>query len=92
MVHNGIEYGDMQLIGEAYTVLKLVGGLTNDELAAVFADWNKVRGTAAFSSGCDAGDGARPSGQSQQIMDADTLRSRKAVAHSYDSEAVEDTN
>jgi len=41
MVHNGVEYGDMQLIGEAYTVLKFVGGLTNDELAAVFADWNK---------------------------------------------------
>ena len=35
MVHNGIEYGDMQLIGEAYTVLKMVGGLSNDELANV---------------------------------------------------------
>jgi 6-phosphogluconate dehydrogenase len=45
MVHNGVEYGDMQLIGEAYTVLKFVGGLTNDELAAVFADWNKVTHT-----------------------------------------------
>ena len=41
MLHNGIEYGDMQLIGEAYTVLKTVGGLSNDELAKVFADWNK---------------------------------------------------
>jgi len=40
MVHNGIEYGDMQLIAEAYDVLRLAGGLSNDELAAVFADWN----------------------------------------------------
>lgn len=41
MVHNGIEYGDMQLISEAYDVLKTVGGLSNDELCAVFDDWNK---------------------------------------------------
>ena len=40
MVHNGIEYGDMQLIAEAYDVLKTVGGLSNEELAAVFTDWN----------------------------------------------------
>lgn len=40
MVHNGIEYGDMQLIAEAFTILKSVGGLTNDELADVFRDWN----------------------------------------------------
>ena len=40
MVHNGIEYGDMQLISEAYDVLKTVGGLTNAELAAAFSDWN----------------------------------------------------
>ncbi|XP_078442139.1 6-phosphogluconate dehydrogenase, decarboxylating 3, chloroplastic-like [Wolffia australiana] len=41
MVHNGIEYGDMQLIAEAYDVLRAVGGLSNRELAAVFADWNR---------------------------------------------------
>ena len=41
MVHNGIEYGDMQLIAEAYDVLKTVGGLSNEELAKVFDDWNK---------------------------------------------------
>ncbi|KAL4425619.1 hypothetical protein ABPG75_009635 [Micractinium tetrahymenae] len=41
MVHNGIEYGDMQLIAEAYDVLKVVGGLTNQELEAVFTEWNK---------------------------------------------------
>lgn len=40
MVHNGIEYGDMQLIAEAYDVLKHIGGLNNDELAAVFDEWN----------------------------------------------------
>jgi 6-phosphogluconate dehydrogenase len=41
MVHNGIEYGDMQLIAEVYDVLKNVGGVTNTELADVFAEWNR---------------------------------------------------
>ncbi|QIQ21103.1 NADP-dependent phosphogluconate dehydrogenase [Zophobihabitans entericus] len=41
MAHNGIEYGDMQLIAESYSLLKHVGGLTNEELAAVFSEWNK---------------------------------------------------
>jgi 6-phosphogluconate dehydrogenase len=41
MVHNGIEYGDMQLIGEAYQLLKDGLGLTADELAEIFAEWNK---------------------------------------------------
>jgi 6-phosphogluconate dehydrogenase len=41
MIHNGIEYGDMELIAEVYDLLKNVGGLTNDELHQVFSDWNK---------------------------------------------------
>jgi len=41
MVHNGIEYGDMQLIAEAYSVLKQLGGLSNAELAEVFSEWNR---------------------------------------------------
>jgi len=41
MVHNGIEYGDMQLIAEAYDVLRTLGGLTNEELAECFTEWNK---------------------------------------------------
>jgi 6-phosphogluconate dehydrogenase len=41
MVHNGIEYGDMQLIGEAYQLLKDGLGLSADELAEVFSEWNK---------------------------------------------------
>ncbi|WP_168563924.1 decarboxylating NADP(+)-dependent phosphogluconate dehydrogenase [Crateriforma spongiae] len=41
MVHNGIEYGDMQLICEAYQLLKELAGLTNDELYDVFAKWNQ---------------------------------------------------
>ena len=40
MVHNGIEYGDMQLISEAYDMLRTVGGLSNKELAEAFAEWN----------------------------------------------------
>ena len=41
MVHNGIEYGDMQLICEAYQLLSQYLGLTADECAEVFKDWNK---------------------------------------------------
>jgi 6-phosphogluconate dehydrogenase len=41
MVHNGIEYGDMQLIAEAYDLLRNIGGLGANELADVFAQWNK---------------------------------------------------
>jgi 6-phosphogluconate dehydrogenase len=41
MVHNGIEYGDMQLIAEAYHLMKDVLGLSNEELHRVFAEWNK---------------------------------------------------
>ena len=41
MVHNGIEYGDMQLICEAYFLLKHAAGLTNDELYDVFDEWNR---------------------------------------------------
>ena len=41
MVHNGIEYGDMQLICEAYSLLKNVVHLSNEEIAEVFKSWNK---------------------------------------------------
>lgn len=41
MVHNGIEYGDMQLIGEAYHLLKDVVGADTDELHQIFSEWNK---------------------------------------------------
>ena len=41
MVHNGIEYGDMQLISEAYFLLKNVLGLSAAELHEIFAEWNK---------------------------------------------------
>jgi 6-phosphogluconate dehydrogenase len=41
MVHNGIEYGDMQLICEAYNLLERGLGLTADELHEIFVDWNK---------------------------------------------------
>lgn len=40
MVHNGIEYGDMQLICEAYQLMKDYLGMTDDEMHDVFADWN----------------------------------------------------
>ncbi|WP_349924792.1 NADP-dependent phosphogluconate dehydrogenase [Bacillus altitudinis] len=41
MVHNGIEYGDMQLISESYFILKHVAGLSAGELHEVFSEWNK---------------------------------------------------
>jgi 6-phosphogluconate dehydrogenase len=40
MVHNGIEYGDMQIIAEAYQLIKEGLGLSNDEMSAVFGEWN----------------------------------------------------
>ncbi len=40
MVHNGIEYGDMQLIAESYHILKDMVGLSNEEIADVFKEWN----------------------------------------------------
>ncbi len=40
MVHNGIEYGDMQLICEAYWMLKQAAGLSNEDLYEVFSEWN----------------------------------------------------
>jgi len=41
MVHNGIEYGDMQLIAEAYDILRKALGLSAGEISAIFAEWNK---------------------------------------------------
>lgn len=40
MVHNGIEYGDMQLICEAYDLMKRLGGFTDKEIGEVFTKWN----------------------------------------------------
>lgn len=42
MVHNGIEYGDMQLICEAYQLMKDMLGMSADEMHEVFAQWNKT--------------------------------------------------
>lgn len=42
MVHNGIEYGDMQLIGEAYQLMREGLGMTSDEMQQVFTAWNKT--------------------------------------------------
>jgi 6-phosphogluconate dehydrogenase len=43
MVHNGIEYGDMQVIAEAYDIMHRGVGLSHDEMAEVFAGWNRGR-------------------------------------------------
>jgi len=40
-IHNGIEYADMQLIAEVYDVMKSVLGMSNEEMADVFDEWNK---------------------------------------------------
>lgn len=42
MVHNGIEYGDMELIAEAYQLMKLGLGMSSDEMHEVFAKWNET--------------------------------------------------
>jgi 6-phosphogluconate dehydrogenase len=43
MVHNGIEYGDMQLIAEIYDLLHRGAGIANKELAEIFGEWNRSR-------------------------------------------------
>jgi 6-phosphogluconate dehydrogenase len=48
MVHNGIEYGVMQLIAESYHVLKSIGGLSNKELADVFGVWSRGEDLRGF--------------------------------------------
>merc|ERR1712232_13052 len=40
MVHNGIEYGDMQLISEVYDILRTVIGMSNEDMSKLFAEWN----------------------------------------------------
>ena len=42
MVHNGIEYGDMQLISEAYVILRDIGGMNNHQIQEVFEGWSKT--------------------------------------------------
>ncbi len=42
MVHNGIEYGDMQLICEAYQLMRCALGMSNEEMCQVFRSWNKT--------------------------------------------------
>ena len=41
MVHNGIEYGDIQLICECYSIMKDILGMSNDQMHEIFAEWNK---------------------------------------------------
>ena len=41
MIHNGIEYGDMQLIAESYGVMKTMLGMGNEQMADIFAEWNR---------------------------------------------------
>ena len=41
MIHNGIEYAEMELIAECYTLLKELGGMSKDEIAAVFESWQE---------------------------------------------------
>jgi 6-phosphogluconate dehydrogenase len=48
MVHNGIEYGDMQLIAEAYDLMRNVLGLSQDQLYEVFAEWNQTEELDSF--------------------------------------------
>ena len=43
MVHNGIEYGDMQIVSEIYWIMKERLGLSHDRMSAVFAEWNRGR-------------------------------------------------
>ena len=42
MIHNGIKYGDMQLIAEVYDIMSNILGMSNEEMAEVFTEWKKA--------------------------------------------------
>lgn len=48
MVHNGIEYGDMQIIAEVYSILRYVYNMSNGEISSVFSEWNKKTELESF--------------------------------------------
>lgn len=43
MIHNGIEYADMQVLAEAYEILKVIGKQSNEEMSKTFSGWNEGR-------------------------------------------------
>lgn len=74
MVHNGIEYADMQLIAESYLLLKYAGGFTNEELADEFSKWNQGE-LKSFLIGITAG----------IFSEADDFEEGRLVDHIVDS-------
>ena len=80
MVHNGIEYADMQLIAESYLLLKYIGGFSNDELAELFSEWNKGE-LKSFLIGITA----------DIFREADDLAGGSLVDHILDSAAQKGT-
>ena len=80
MVHNGIEYADMQLIAESYLLLKYIGGFSNDELAELFSEWNKGE-LKSFLIGITA----------DIFREADYLAGGSLVDHILDSAAQKGT-
>ena len=80
MVHNGIEYADMQLITESYLLLKYIGGFSNDALAGLFSEWNKGE-LKSFLIGITA----------DIFREADDLADGSLVDHILDSAAQKGT-
>ena len=80
MVHNGIEYADMQLIAESYLLLKYIGGFSNDALAELFSEWNKGE-LKSFLIGITA----------DIFREADDLADGSLVDHILDSAAQKGT-
>jgi 6-phosphogluconate dehydrogenase len=82
MVHNGIEYGDMQLIAEAYDLMRTVIGMEATEMADVFDEWNRgdlesflIEITAQILRVKDPRDG-----QARSLTSCSTRRGRRARA------------
>ena len=80
MVHNGIEYADMQLIAESYLLLKYIGGFSNDALAGLFSEWSKGE-LKSFLIGITA----------DIFREADDLADGSLVDHILDSAAQKGT-
>jgi 6-phosphogluconate dehydrogenase len=68
MVHNGIEYADMQLIAEAYLLLKYAGGCSNQEIGRIFRQWNEGE-LKSFLIGITADIFAEPDEAGGELLD-----------------------
>ena len=92
MVRNGMEYGDMQLIAESYFMLRKYGQLENDEIADIFAGWNKGELNSYLSLEAASEDAASEDAASLEAAseEAETEATEEAADSAVEEAAVEE--